>query len=436
MPVENYKYQDPAPHNSVINLYADIEVIKLENLINNQIDSILYDDNSFEDHDGDNMMLKAWKDGWIGLQFEDEQLKWEIPVRFLMKKGLKVFSYNVPLIDSWEYSGNLMLRFKTTITFNSDWSLRTFTTADNFEWIKKPSVKIGNTSFPVTYIANSILSTNRKTISEQIDKVVAENMNFKDYADKGWKIMCNPLKVEGDYNAWLSINPSFIAMMPLEGSEGHIRFGATITSNVECLLDNVPKSKPLTPLPEIQMLHSLSDTFHINLLTDIPYTSINRIMTAQMGDSTFVFGNKKIIFESLRVYGSNGKMAVEAKVKGSIKGTLYLTGIPYFNEADTTVRIKELVFDLKSRNLLMTSAKWIFSAKIERTISRSIAIPFKTDIAEIEKQLIASISNRALGYGFELDGRLNRLTVSDLIMAPESVKANIIFSGNLSLGIK
>jgi len=189
MPVENYKYQNLLPHNSVINLYADIEVIKLENLINAKIDSVLYNDSSFEDHDGDNLMLKAWKDGRIGLQFEDNQLKWEIPVRILMKKGLKIFNYNVPLVDSWEYSGNLMLRFRTNISFNPDWSIKTLTTADNCEWIKKPSVKIGSQSFPVTYLANLILSTNRKAITEQIDKVFAENGGFKKYNGKSWKII-------------------------------------------------------------------------------------------------------------------------------------------------------------------------------------------------------------------------------------------------------
>jgi hypothetical protein len=436
MPVENYRYQIPKPQSSLINLYADLEVKKLEYLLNSQIDSILYNDTSFEDHNGDNLMVKAWKDGTIKLDYEKNQLIWELPVRLLMKKGMKIFNYNVPFVNAWEYSGNLVLRFKTSLTINPDWSIQTKTVTDNYVWIKKPAVKIGSASVPITLIANLILSSNKVALSKQIDEVVAQSFDFRGYAQKGWKMMNNPLKIEGDYNAWLSINPTSVSMMPVEGSLGHIRFATAITSEVECLLDKMPQSSPMKPLPEIQRLSSPSDTFHINLLTDIPYSSINRIMSETIGDSVFTFGSRKLSFESFRVYGSNGKMAVETKVRGSLNGTLYLTGIPYFNAADTTVRIKDLGFDIKTRNLLMSSAKWIFNSKIERTISKSIAIPFNSNVTEIGNQLQSSISHRPLGYGFELNGKLNRLTVSGLILAPESIKANIVFSGNLSFGIR
>jgi hypothetical protein len=435
MPVENYRYQIPKPQSSLINLYADLEVAKLEHLLNSQIDSVLYNDTSFDDHNNDNLMCKAWKDGTIRLNFEKNQLLWELPVRLQMKKGIKIFNYNVPYVDGWEYSGNLILRFKTSLTINPDWSIKTKTITDDYQWVKKPAVKIGSTSLPITLIANLILSANKDDLSKQIDEVIAQSFDFKGYAQKGWKMLYNPLKLEGDYNAWLSINPTSVSMMPVEGSLGHIRFASAITSNVECLLDKTPQSPYVRPLPEIQRLSSASDTFHVNLLTDIPYSSINRIMSESIGDSTFTFGNRKLTFESFRVYGSNGKMAVETKVKGSLNGTLYLTGIPYFNAADTTVRIKDLAFDMKTKSLLMTSAKWIFNAKIERTISKSIAIPFNSNVSEIENQLATSIKHRPLGFGFELNGKLNRLTVSELILAPESVKANIVFSGNLSFGI-
>ena len=258
-------------------------------------------------------------------------------------------------------------------------------------------------------------------------------MTFRGYAEEGWRMLFNPFKIPGAYDAWLTVTPYSVALVPVQGSAGHIRLGAAIASDVECLLDNVPYTGKVTALPTIQQLKFPSDTFKINLLTDIPYTTINRKILAEMGDSTFVFGTRKIKFENFRVYGTNEKMAVETSISGSIKGTLYLTGIPYFNAEDTTLRIKDLKFDLKTRNLMTKSAKWLFSGKIERSISRSIAIPFKSNISETEQQLAKFFNHYSLGYGFELNGKLSRLSVSDIYLSPESVKANIVFSGNLSL---
>jgi len=314
MPIESYKFQPQKPQTSVINLFADLEVTKLEALVNDRIDSVLYDDNSFENNDGDNLILKAWKDGEVSLKFNNEELTWELPIRIMMKKGLKVFNYKVPFIDSWEYSGNLKLRFKTRMAVTHDWSFKTTTITDGYEWIKSPSVHIGSTVIPLTIIGSLLLSANKEKISKRIDDTMAGSFNFRGIAEEGWKLMFKPFKIEGDYDVWLSVNPYSISLMPIEGSGGHIRFGAAVVSDVECLFDNIPKSGQVRVLPDLQQLKSGSNTFHISLFTDIPYTSIDRIINAEIDDSTFIFGTRKITFKSFRVYGSNGKLAMESQV--------------------------------------------------------------------------------------------------------------------------
>ena len=432
-PVESYKSNFRKPQASIINLYADLEVSKLERLINEHTDSILYQDTSFTDNGNDNLKLKAWKAGKIKLGFDQNEMSWELPARVAFQKGVKIFGYNLPMINSWEYTGQIRLRYKTKLTINSDWSLKTATKSDGYVWTKKPAVKIGSMDIPITFIANLILPAYLSTFSNDIDEIFANDLDFKGYAKKGWGMLFEPFKIPGDYNAWLSINPYAVSILPVQGSAGHIRLGAGITAEVMCLMDNVPSAGRVTPLPEIEPLKSASDTFKINLLTDIPYTTINRMIKQQIGDSIFTFGSRRIRFETFRVYGTNEKMAVETKVSGSINGILYLTGVPYFNAEDTTLRIRELKFDIKTRNLAMRSSKWLFSGKIERAITRSVAIPFKSNIAEIEQQISHLLRHYPLGFGFELNGRLARLSVSELYLSPESVKANVVFSGNLSL---
>jgi hypothetical protein len=434
MPVESYGATQQRPQTSTINLFADLEIQKLEKLLNEHLNNVLYEDTSFTDNGGDNLKLKAWKAGDVKLSFEQNELSWELPTRVSFQKGVKLFGYNLPMIDSWEYTGQIRLRYKTRLMINHDWSIKTITVSDGYVWTKKPAVKIGRVDIPVTFVANLLLPSYLRTFSQQIDDVIAAHFDFKGYAEQGWNMLFKPYKIPGNYNAWLSIIPYSVAFVPVQGSAGHIRMGAAINSEVLCLLDKVPSEGQASPLPMLQQLEAPSDTFKINLLTDIPYSTINRVIKDQMGDSTFVFGTRRIKFETFRVYGTNGKMAVETKVSGSIKGVLYLTGIPYFNAEDTTLRIKELKFDLKTRNLAMKSAKWLFNGKIERKITKSLAIPFKSNISEIEQQLSQFFNHYPLGYGFELNGRLAQLSVSDFYLTPESVKANVVFSGNLSLG--
>ncbi len=435
MPVESYKYVPVKPQTSIVNLHADLEVAKLEAMLNDQVDSLLYEDNSYEDNGGDNMMMKAWKNGRITLAFENDELAWEIPLRLAIKKTVAVMAFNLPFVDAMEATGEIKIRFKTKLSVNRDWSIQTATSPNGYDWVRKPSVKIAGVTISVTAMANVLLSNNIDSYSKEVDKAIADNFDFRKYAEKGWQMMFEPFKLPGDYNAWLSFNPYSVSLLPVKGSDGLIHFRTAVTSDVECLLDQKPQSGKVTALPSIQPLELPGDSFRINLMTDIPYSTIERMTLEETRDSVYTFGNRKISFETFRVYGSNGKMAIETKVRGSINGTMYLTGTPVFNAADTTLRVRDLKFDLKTKNVMMKSAEWLFNGKIERTLTKAIAIPFNENIREVEDQLVTFFNHYQLGYGFEINGKLDRMTVSDLYLTPESVKANVVFSGNLSIGI-
>ncbi|MEI6277355.1 MAG: DUF4403 family protein [Prolixibacteraceae bacterium] len=435
MPVESYKYVPSKPQTSVVNLHADLEVAKLQAIINNQLDSVLYEDKSFVDNGGDNLMLKAWKNGDIKMTFEDDVLNWELPLRVSLKKTYALFLFNIPYGDIIEAKGEISLKFKTKLSVNRDWSIKTETKPDGYEWIKKPSVKIAGFSVPIKTMADALLYVNLNSYSGEIDKAISDSFDLRTYAEKGWQMMFNPIKIPGSYNAWLAITPYSVSLLPVRGSQGFIRFHTAITSDVECLLDKQPQPGKVSALPAIQPLEMPADTFRINLLTDIPYSTIERMTLEEVRDSVFTFGSRHIRFESFRIYGSNGMMAIESNVKGSINGTIYLTGTPAFNAADTTLRVKNLKFDLKTKSVMMKSAKWLMNGKIERTLTKALAIPFNSDVREIENQLSGYLKRYQLGYGFEINGKLTHLTVSELILAPESVKANMVFSGNLSIGI-
>ncbi len=435
MPTESYRNALQQPKASIVNLYADIEVTKIEQLIDLHLDSVLYQDTSFTDHNNDNLKIKASKGGLVKLDFANDQLSWELPALINFQKGIKVFGFNLPMIDSWEYTGQIILRYKTKLTVNRDWTLHTSTVSDGYIWTKKPIVKIGAVDFPITFIANLILPGYLDAFSKQIDTLIVNDFDFRGFVEKGWNILSNPFKLPGDYQAWLSVSPNSVALLPITGGSGHIRLGVAITSEVICSVDREASLIKLASLPPLEPLKMASDSFKVNLLTDIPYTTINSRIKEEIGDSTFLFGNRKIRFETFRVYGTNGKLAVETQVSGSINGTLYLTGTPYFNQKDTTLRIKELNFDIKTRNLAIRSSKWLFNGKIERAITSAVAIPFNTNISSVERQISRLISHYPLKYGLELNGRLIQLSVSDLYLTPESVKANVVFSGNLSLGL-
>ena len=185
MPVESYKSIPRKPQTSMINLYADLEVSKLEQLINEHLSGVLYQDTSFEDNNGDHLKFKAIKDGEIRLNFEQSELSWNLPLKVTIQKGMKLFGYNIPLVDSWEYTGQIILRYKTKLAINRDWSIKTTTISDGYIWTKKPAVKIGGIDIPVTVVANLLLPANLQAFSQQIDELIAKSFDLPGLCRRG-----------------------------------------------------------------------------------------------------------------------------------------------------------------------------------------------------------------------------------------------------------
>ena len=104
MPAESYNATPQKPQTSIINLYADLEVSRLEKLLNEHLDTLIYQDTSFTDNNVDNLKFKAWKVGDVKLGFEQNELNWELPLRITFQKAMTLVGYNIPLVDSWEYT--------------------------------------------------------------------------------------------------------------------------------------------------------------------------------------------------------------------------------------------------------------------------------------------------------------------------------------------
>ena len=168
MPVESYRYVPAKPRTSIVNLHADLEVAKLEAIINSQVDSVLYEDKSFVDNGGDNLMLKAWKNGEIKMAFEDDILSWEIPLRVSLKKTYALFLFKIAYGDILEAKGEIILKFKTKLSVNRDWSIKTETKPDGYEWVRKPSVKIAGLSVPVKSMVDALLYVNLDSYSRKL----------------------------------------------------------------------------------------------------------------------------------------------------------------------------------------------------------------------------------------------------------------------------
>lgn len=432
-PVEAYNYVSVRPTPSIVGFTMEAKLSDIQRELNETFTGLVYDDNSYENNGGDNMMVKAWKEGKIILTMKEDMLIYRVPLKLWIKAGFKTTQLGITLSDYREVSGAIALVFRTRLSINPDWSINTQTEASGYEWITEPVVKVAGLNIPVKFVADLILQKNRKTIGSSIDESVKEFLNLKPYALQAWKSLNQPLSLSDEYNMWLNCEVSDFYISPILATNGIIRVHTGMKSVLETFVGNRPSAKAPPPLPLLQINNDLKDELTINASLDIPFDEINLQTTKYAGGQTFSQGGRSVKVESINIYGSNGKLVAETRLSGSFKGTVYFKGIPAYNAKDSTLYLRDFDFDLSTRNVLIKSASWLYQGGFRNMIAKKMVWSLAPEIKMLFVEINNSLKSYPLAAGVTLKGQVNRITIDEITLTPDGVKPFVSAEGKMNV---
>ncbi|MEI6749395.1 MAG: DUF4403 family protein [Bacteroidales bacterium] len=432
-PPETYLTPDYKPQISTICLPLEIDITAVETMLNKQLSGLIYEDNSLDNNGGDNLMVKAWKKDNIKIAFANDQLSYRVPLKLWIKAGWKIEKFGMSISDYRELNAEIALKFRTKITLNPDWSIGTKTESDGYEWISSPVLKIGPVDVPITFIADLILQYNLKTVSAAVDKGFKESLDLRPYAKQAWTDVQAPVNLSPEYRLWLTVQPTDVQAMPLMGKNGKIRQVAAIQSLVMCSIGKQPEIKVNPKLPDLRIVNTLSENTIVNMVADIPYVFIDSISQKNLLHKTFTEGKRSITINNISVYGNDNEMILQTEVTGSLTGKLYFKGKPVFNKADSSIRISNFDFEVRTKNVMVKSAGWILKGGIKSAIEKKCVYPVAKQISETQEAIQQSIAHYRLANGFFLTGKVDNFEVQQLYLTPGSIKAAVSLHGKVRI---
>lgn len=193
---------------STLNIPIEIPIQEIERKINEQLGSVLFEDNSLEDNGGDNLMLKVTKRRPIGIEAKGANLfAIRVPVKIWAKAGFKVEKLGISVSKYEETEFEIDMNFQTRISLNPDWRISTNTTADGYNWVSEPKVKLGFFEIPITGIIERIIRRELPNVIKTVDAEVGK-INFRNQVSSVWNSVQNPILMNEAYQAWLRVSHS------------------------------------------------------------------------------------------------------------------------------------------------------------------------------------------------------------------------------------
>ena len=315
--------------------------------------------------------------------------------------------------------------YTTSINLANDFKLKSSTNLRNVD-IKNPC--------EITVFKYDASKTLKKEITkalENLEKVIDKEIgkvNLKPEAEKAWKIIAQPISL-GKFG-YFHTNPSKIGFDNLNFKDNYATAELALVLNPSLTTTKLDyKSIALPKLSDVKQ----SKGFNITLDVVATYDSLSRILTSELKGKEIMLKKKKVIFESIDVFGAySNQLNLKIGFSGSKKGTLYLVGTPNFNEETQTISFPDLTFDVKTKSALLKSAKWLFSDKITDALRISSTVDLHPHLKNI-KQMMEKQLNTKLEQGVILKGSITQISMKGIYPNKETLTLRVNTKGNLEL---
>lgn len=441
-PMEEYKYSDNQiqneKHLSVLNVPVEIPISEIENQINTKIKGLIYEDNSYEDEDNDNLKAKVWKISPIKVVAIDSSFLFEVPLKIWVSAGYKISPLGITMSGYKDTEFSIKIRLISKIGIASNWAIRSETYVDSYDWISDPNIKVAGINIPIKSMASRLLNKNFDKITEAIDEQVASNIELKKNAELAWNIARQPVLLSKEFDTWLSIVPTAVVMTPLLAKNNILRSVIGIKGYTQTITS---ASKPVIPavskLPDLQIVNKVSEDFKVGLISVVSYAEAARLATAKFAGEKFSFlaGQYNVEVTSIDMYGQNEKLVIKAGLKGSINGDIYLKGVPYYDPVTQQLSLKGLDYDLDTRNSIVKTAGWLLQGQFSRMMERKMVFPVGTQISDAKKTIQKALSNLKVTEGVILKGNLTDITPDRVYLTPEHLYSVVFANGNVNLKV-
>ncbi|HEU4576434.1 MAG TPA: DUF4403 family protein [Chitinophagaceae bacterium] len=233
---------------------------------------------------------------------------------------------------------------------------------------------------------------------------------------------------------WLHINPLKLRINNIYAKNDSL--------NINLGLAARPAISPEKPREEISTVPDLADFsdrpgFNIFLDAQLDYDSLSNLVNARLQDKVFDFSKgpikKHVIVQQCRLYGEgNEKLIIRVDFAGSYEGVAYFTGKPYFDEQANTIEIRDLDFDVKTRDVLLKSARWLFSKKITGELKKYSRFELGAYI-DTAKTMINGQLNKEWVKGISSYGQIEHIRLIGIYPLSRHLVIRSNCSGNLAV---
>jgi uncharacterized protein DUF4403 len=416
---------------SFINLPIKIKLKDIENQTNKYLTGLIYEDNKIED---DDIEIKIWKLAPIAIQNQNGKIKTVLPLKAYVKYRIGTNRMGIDLYNTREFNFNGVVTLLSDVGL-TNWKLNTNTELKSLDWNESPSVTVMGKAIPITYLINPAVKLFRSKIEKSIDDAISKSMDYKPNVLDALEKICMPFEMSSDYQSWLRVAPIELYTTESKLQKDVISFEMGLKCTMETLVGQKPESifdrnkiilKPVSKMPE-----------HVsaNIVAVSTYADASRIMTKNFAGQVFGTESKKVTVQNVNIWHKDGKMIIALDLLGSVTGTIYLAGIPQYNDQTKEIYFDKLDYAVDTKSRLMRTANWLAQGYVLKKIQESCRYSIKPNLDEGKQSMLQYLKNYSPMPGVFINGSIADIQFQKIQLTNKAIIAFIKVNGDVNVSV-
>jgi hypothetical protein len=420
---------------SFINLPITIKLKDIENKTNNLLNGVIYEDNTIED---DNIEIKIWKLAPIIIENSTKdangKIKTILPLKAIIKYRIGTKKLGVDLYSTKEFNLNGVVTLVSEVNL-VNWKLNTKTKLESLDWNESPTMVVFGKNMPVTYLINSSIALFKSKIEQKIDESIDKSMDFKPNVLNALEKISTPFELSKQFESWLRITPLEIYATNALLKDQSILIDMGLKCNMETLIGQKPEPKFNASNIILKPVTKIQNQISANIAAVSNYTEASKIISKNFAGQEFGSGKKKIKVQNVTIWHKNGKLVIDLDVLGSINGSIYLTGVPKYNEATKEIYFDQMDYALDTKNKLINTANWLAQGYILNKIQANCKYSIQPNLEEGKKNMMAYLKNYSPMPGVFVNGKIEDIQFKKIQLNNQAMIAFLKINGIVAITV-
>jgi hypothetical protein len=317
----------------------------------------------------------------------------------------------------------------------SNWKLSTKTEFKSLDWNESPTTVVMGKSIPITYLINPTIKLFKSKIERTIDDAIESSMDFKPNVLEALEKICTPFQMNETFQSWLRIVPIELYATDARFIKDNISLAMGLKCNMETLIGQKPLTKYDKNKIVLKSVTQMPDAISANIVAVSSYQDASIIITKNFAGQEYGSGSKKVTVQNVAVWHKNGKMVIALDMLGSINGTVYLAGIPKYNETTKEIYFDELDYVLDTKSKLMKTANWLAQGLILKKIQASCRYSIQSNLEDGKRSMMNYLKNYSPMPGIVINGKIDAVDFQKIQLTNKAIIAFVKVNGNVKVSV-